>query len=419
MLKDYQEEAVNYLLKNPYAIVALEQGLGKCLVALTLAHRIKARTLVVCPAYLRLMWEKEVKKWYPSLTISIFESADDLYFPWDSDIVVISYELLGKAEQLFRWCDLLICDESHKLKNMTAKVTEAAHRYIFEYSIKRVALLTGTPLKNRVHEFYSLIAICNYNPELEESAFLNRYPSFIDFANHFSFLKEREIRVGKYTRTVQQWEGLQNEAELRHWLKGIYIRKTAAEVLDLPESVKIDVEVSESNDLELLEAFNTFIETESGVTPQAKAKAAMATVPFTIKYVESLLEETEKVVVYTDHVESCEAIAKGLGVTAITGKTTIKNRELLKERFQNGDAKVLVATIGSFSTGQTLTASNHIVFNDIPWVPGDLEQAYFRIKRIGQTKTCFFHHIHGSPQNAYILQTIQRKAKTINRAINF
>jgi SNF2 family DNA or RNA helicase len=419
VLRDFQNKTIDYGIKNNYSILALSMGLGKSVVALEISRRTKLKTLIVCPAYLRLVWKREIAKWYPDTIVSTFESSKDIYYPVDSDIAIISYESLEKSEKLFEWANLVVADEATYLKQMTSKRSEIFHKFVFENSIERLLLLTGTPLKNRVYEFYSLICLCNYNPAIIDSSFLTLYPSYVEFANRFSFLQEYEVKLGGgRSRVVQQWSGIRNVEELKGWLRNIYIRFEADKVLDLPESIFNDVVISEIDNPELLESFNSFIEENKSVKPDIKAKAALAKVPFTISYVKDLLQSVEKVVVYTDHVDSCEALAKGLEATAITGNTPMKIREYLANEFQKGDLHIIVATIGSFSTGITLTATNHMVISDYCWTPGDLLQTYARIRRIGQTKTCFYHRVIGSYQDLYILKKLEEKNETINIAVN-
>ena len=54
-----------------------------------------------------------------------------------------------------------------------------------------------------------------------------------------------------------------------------------------------------------------------------------------------------------------------------------------------------------------------MVFNDFSWVPGDMLQAEARINRLGQTRPCIYHRLIGSPQDHYILKTIEDKKETI------
>lgn len=418
-LMPFQRKTVDFGVSNPYVIYALQQGLGKSFCALATAVETNSKTLIICPAYLRLKWKAEIEKFFPLKTVSLFNNDKEFYPLWDTDFAIISYHYVGKAGQLFEWADLVVADEAHYLKSMTAKRTEAFHKMIYENSIKRCLLLTGTPIKNRVYEFYSLIAICNYNPEIIESKFLDEFPSYVDFANHFSILEEFEMYRGNKRVWVQKWEGYRNVEELKTYLKNCYIRFTSDEVLDLPPYQEIDVPLSYEDNPELMEAFKAYTEggEETSTASNVKAKAALAKVPFTAEYVKGLLEQCEQVVVYTDHVDASQELGKLLGVTGITGQTAMKVRQRMADEFMAGKTKVIVATIGSFSTGIDLFSASNMVFNDLVWVPGDLEQAMYRIRRIGQKFRCVFHYIMGSKQDFYIRNNLNEKIETIRNVI--
>lgn len=417
-LMPHQVETVEYCTKNPYVIVALEPGLGKTLVALSTAHNTRSKALVVMPSYLRLNWVKEIKKFFPDKVITQFKKGAEIYHVWDSDIVLLPYSFLTheKADLLFEWADLVIVDEAHHVKGMEAKRTTALHKLVFENSIKRLLLLTGTPIVNRVYEFYSLMALCNYRPGISDGEFLKKFPSYIDFADYFSHRREYDVPVGNWYRTVCKWEGIKNTEELKKHLKGIFIQKKAKDVLDLPESIYKDILFSEKPDPALLEAFTRMWENDSSM-PQYKAQAAVEKVPMTLKYLDETLEN-ERVVIFTDHRESCRQLAAALKVPAITGEMSADERIKHANNFEKGLGTRLVATIGSLSTGVDLVSANHVVFNDFPWVPASLRQAEGRIKRMGQTKTCHFHRILASPQDEYILSVIQAKEEVIKEALN-
>lgn len=418
-IEPYQRETIDYGIKNPYIINALEQGLGKTLCSVLNAWETKSKTLIVCPAYLRLKWKKEINKFVPNAVVSLFETDKEFYHLWDTDFAIISYYFAEKAEILFEWADMVICDEAHQIKTMTSKRSEAIHKFVYENSIKRVNLLTGTPIQNRVHEFYSLIALCQYNPKIEESSFLRKYPTYVDFANRFSFLEEYEIRTGSGRRKVQKWSGFQNIDELQSWLKGIYIRIEADSVLNLPPIVPIEVPVRYIDNPELLEAFETFSAKgeNNSIQSRVKAQAALATAHFTAEYALNLLEQGISVVVYSDHPAAAELIAKKLGVTHIDGTTKMHIRQMLADRLQSGESDRIVATIGAFSTGIDLFESQNLILNDPPFVPGDLDQVYSRLRRRGQKHRVFVHKMIGSIQSEKIYDLLDEKNKTIKAVI--
>lgn len=434
-LKYYQKDIISYAEKNPYSILAADPGLGKSRVAIEVRENHQCNCLVVCPSYLILNWVKEIKLWSDTKDVQIttFKSGKQIYEPCDSDYVLISYDLVQKAEHLFEWADMIILDEAHAIKSMKAKRTTFLHKNIYENSIKRVHLLTGTPIKNRVQEFYSLLALCHYNPNIAESQFLDLFTSEIDFADRYSFREQYDMELPDGRRIpIIKWSGLQRADELKTHLRGKYFRVKSSDVLDLPPVLYKSFQISDDDDEELIRAFMGFFSDEEdreekknltredrtgSVFPEHKKIAALKKVPFTIKYARDLLEEVECVLIYSDHIESTEQIAREFGVEPITGKVDSSKRFEMADRFQNGEGRVLACTIGSMKEGKDLFRSSHIIFNDLPWVPGDMKQVIYRIQRIGQKSKCVVHKILGSPQDAYIAGVLEGKMKTIEGAL--
>jgi SWI/SNF-related matrix-associated actin-dependent regulator of chromatin subfamily A-like protein 1 len=418
-LKAHQKSMVEYALKNPYAILAADPGLGKSRVAIE-AHKKKGgNCLIVCPGYLVLNWVKELKNWGDEgAEIVAIRTGKQIYDVCDADYIVVSYDLVQKAEHFFEWADVVVLDEAHNIKSMKAKRTTFIHKNIYENSVPSVWLLTGTPIKNRVQELYSLLALCFYNPHTADSQFLVTYPSEIDFADKFSYREQYTIEIRNKLVTIMKWHGIRNIDELKTWLTGKYLRIKSEDVLDLPPLTYKSMLISDVPDQELLGAFEKFFNEadNSSVAPNIKAMAALKKAPFTVKYAKDLLEEVGSVLIYSDHVEASEEIARAFNVPAINGKMPAHRRIQLAKDFQAGVGNVLVATIKSLSEGVDLTRASHIIFNDLSWVPGDMKQVSYRIQRIGQKSHCTIHRILGSPQDEYIMNTLDEKMATIEKA---
>lgn len=393
------------------------------MVAIAIQQSFSNNCLVICPGYLTSNWKKEIQKWARKDTqVTVFKKGKEIYEPCDSDFVVISFDLIQKAEHLFKWASMVVIDEGHHLKSMPAKRTQFIHRCIFEYSIPRLHILTGTVIKNRVQEFYSLMALMYYNPKLRDPEFLKRFEDEISFAENFSYRQEYNVRVvtktgAEFSMPVAKFVGLRNGIELKKYLKGRYIR-VKADDMDLPPVTRKSILISDSKDQALLDAFNDHFENEGtgSVRPDVKVEAALKKVPFTIKYVEDLLEEVECVLVYSDHIAPIEAIAAHFKVPAITGKMPGKKRAELADEFQSGKGRILCATIGSLKEGRDLFRSKDIVFNDGSWVPGDMKQVENRIRGLGQKEPRTIHEIFGSPQDETIAEAIQEKLEVIEAA---
>jgi superfamily II DNA or RNA helicase len=440
-LTEKQLKMIAYGQSHPYAIIAADMRTGKSRAAIEIAKSCALNCLIVCPAYLIANWKKEILKWSPSSSVTMFRKGKDIYDVCDSDFVVTSYDLIKKAEHLFEWADMVVADEIHALKNMAAKRTEFFHRAVYENSVKRLYGLTGTPIKNRVKEFYSLLALMNYNPDLKETSFLDTYPDEITFAEHFSFSETYDVRVSKGKKTwkmpVTSYYGIRNVEELKSWLRGRYIRIKAGPK-DLPPISYLDTLVSDIDNAALLAAFNNYFVSDvdirklvkakkiteaqarqmrtGSVLPEHKRNAAIQKTPFAIQYIENLLETVPCCLVYSDHREPIEKIAAHFKVPAITGSVPAAKRGQLVEDFQAGKLNILCATIGSLKEGADLYRARDMVLVDPSWIPGDISQVINRMRAMGEKHPRTVHRIMGSPQDEKIWQVLQEKMDTIQKA---
>ena len=148
-------------------------------------------------------------------------------------------------------------------------------------------------------------------------------------------------------------------------------------------------------------------------------ESALLKVPYTVQFVQGIIESGQQVVVFSDHVHTTELIGAKFGKdgATITGKTPVQERDRIVQRFQRGEIKVLAATTGTMSAGWTLTSAAHAVFNDLPWVPGDFLQAIKRIHRIGQKSKCFIYNIVTTQLDQMIMATLKEKTKVLSEAI--
>lgn len=364
--------------------------------------------MIVCPAFLKGTWSREVQK-FSDLVPVILNNRTNFEF----DVAIVSYSMLGKVEDLFKKAAIVIADEVHYLKNIDAKRTQLFHNYLEKYRPERFIGLTGTPILNRVPEFFSLLMLCSYNKKRTSGIDLRQYGKTGDywrFCDHFAHRKTFKV----HGRRVVKYEGHKNTDQLRELMKGKYLRRKASDVLDLPPITRKDVILNnEAIDEDLWIAYQK--EGEKAFVTH-KVDSAMLKVKSTIKYAKDLMEQGEgPLIIYTDHVKPAHEIAKGIkGTTAvITGQVPMKVRDDIVVRFQEGEVDVLIATIGALSEGVTLTRSKNIIFNDLAWVPGKLAQCEKRIHRIGQEHHCTIHRMFWGKIDVKIGKELDKKIKTL------
>lgn len=302
---------------------------------------------------------------------------------------------------------VLVTGNCHYLCNPEAQRTQNAHEVVWDCKPKRVVLLSGTPIKNRVLEYYSLLALCSYNPKKTSGVDISiSYPSYMDFAEQFSY----KILMKINGRKVSKYEGTRNVPELKRLLANKM--KTIKNVVELPDTQHIDVFVDAGKvDDNLLEDF----EAGKGHISTAKSKSALAKANATGDYANDLLKNCDAVVIFTDHVESAHRIHKRLkgSKAVITGAVSIRERDRIIEEFKKGSIDTLVLTIGSASVGYTLVRAKDMIFNDISWVESDNEQARKRIHRVGQDKKVRYHYMLGSKLDERIKLTVERKIRDL------
>lgn len=401
---EFQKVGIEFILQHKYCILGDEQGLGKTLQAIGVMAAVRPRrTLIACPGILRGNWLKEVEKFCtrPFKAQAIYSGRDKIAS--DTEVLVVSYDLMKVVHHKFK-PDMVIFDECQYLKNIKAVRTKLAHEAVFLAKPEYMLALSGTPITNGVHEFFSVLKLCSYCPSKSNGDEL-RERSMFEFAEKYTNVIVRNVPVrsrGGRSSSVQvtEYRGVKNIEALKQVLKGKYFRRLAKNQLDLPAitTKRVLLNMNSKLDEELFEAWNDWSKDreKSSHISRLKLEAAMAKAPHTSQYVQDLVEQGEKVVVFSDHVEPVKSMAEALRkkkikVATIHGAINASERQRAVESFQGGDVQVLLCTIKTAATGITLTSAKNLVFNDLSWVPADIDQARKRIHRIGQTGRCVIH----------------------------
>lgn len=434
----YQIAGIEYLLDKPVCLLADDMGIGKTIQALGLInYKGYQDILIVCPSSLKLNWLYESFSWlvdahkYCLVTRSTDRVAD-------SGIVIISYDLaVALYDKLCHPWDLVICDESHLLKNPDIQRTKAiigkpehkefdpitrtyntipAINGIVEYGTQ-VLYMTGSPVLNRPIELWPIV----HNAKLFDSK---------------SYYEKRYCSAsqGRYG-----WnnKGSSNESELQSLLRSkIMIRRTKDEVLkDLPEKTRQIIElqstykdsslpfnIEELTDLdpdtfqEVLRKYKISFEDIA----EERAKLGKAKVNPAIEHIKVVQESsTTPLVIFTHHKEVGAKIAEYFNTIFLDGSVSPKKRQETIEQFQDGQIVVLVGTIGAIGVGFTLTRSSIAIFVEAEWSPLLNIQAEDRLLRIGQKNAVLAQYlvIPNTLDNLFIRAFIN-KYRVINAVLD-
>ena len=406
-LLPYQRAGVKYASQAKRCFIADDMGLGKTLQAIATLERTEAfPAVVVCPPTLVLNWAKEYEKWLPHRKVSTVKNRSD--FPASGyDVVVVGYSNIHAWVNRLQGHQAYIFDESHYCKSPDAQRTKAAVKIARSAPKDGVILcLTGTPVTNRPAE---------YAPQLDILGKL------ADFGGKWGFYRRY---CNAFRDRFGQWNisGNSNLDELNDRLRGnCYIRRTKEQVLDdLPpvRHNRVIVEGTESSLREYRKAEADIVKymmerarqiaEELGESPNSAAVrakmraernehlvrigvlrklAAKAKMGAVTEWIDSRIEAGEKVVVAAHHREVVDELASKYGNIKIQGGMDVSDVELSKQMFQEKgvtEAPVIVLSIQAAKTGHTLTASQNVLFVEMPWTPSDVDQTYSRCHRLGQ-----------------------------------
>lgn len=414
-----------------------EQGLGKTaqsakVVADIILHfldrhipnnnRANSKILIVCPASLKLNWQKELFQWcnaiYAKTDIQVIGSSKD-WIGAESQIVIVNYDLVTKEhirsqieKAKFYVC---VCDEAHYLKNAKALRTKAVAAIMkkMNYNIA----LTGTPVLNKPVELYSLLKCLGclhlFEPYGDYRSFAFRY------CNAFEGMWGMDV------------SGASNLEELNLRLRStIMIRREKKDVLtQLPNKmyqiIPLEADKKAKNICDTLSKLDIEQLKEKpelgsvGEIAKLRHELALAKIDQCIDYIKEILESKQKLVLFAHHreiISKLSEVFKEFNCVIFDGSCNMKEKNEAVEKFQNDQScRVFIGQIQSAGVGITLTAADTVVFVESSWVPGEVEQAIDRCHRIGQKNNVLaqFLTISGSIDEIMLL-TIVKKKKVIN-----
>ncbi|MDR1207739.1 MAG: DEAD/DEAH box helicase, partial [Holosporales bacterium] len=191
-MRPYQERGFNWLMQNIKlgfgSILADDMGLGKTLqvVAVILALKNdgvlnnKQKVLIIAPTSLLSNWQKEFEKFAPSVRLFVYhgQNRKDEPIPNDIDVLITSYGLVRRDMKDLnknQWF-LIVIDEAQNIKNPKT----AQSKSIKGVNAMHKIAMSGTPVENRLTEYWSIFDFTNKNYLGSQKTFVRRYASPIE-----------------------------------------------------------------------------------------------------------------------------------------------------------------------------------------------------------------------------------------------
>ena len=411
-LRPYQCDGFHflaYLSTNRFGgILADDMGLGKTLQTLTWLVWLRQQfanplpTLVVCPKSVADNWRAETARFVPHLRVLVWGGDSLKALPTKlktADLHIINYNQLRIVGDALTKHELLtvVLDEGQYIKNPGSVTAMAAGRLKAQYRL----VLSGTPIENKLLDLWSLLAFA--------------MPGLLGSRSEFQRLFDRKEDPLARRRLA---------ARVRPFL----LRRTKTQVAkDLPDRIEEDLFCEMEGEQQVLyrAELKRAQQMLLGITTQAllnknrfnlltsllrlrqicchpllvkpDTKAESAKLEALMETLEPLMEEGQKVLVFSQFVEMLDLVKKSLVERKwphyyLAGST--ENRGDLVREFQahEGEAVFLISLkAGGF--GLNLTAASYVVLFDPWWNPAVENQAIDRVHRIGQDQTVFAYRL--------------------------
>lgn len=409
------------------------------------------RVLIIAPTSVCAVWPKEFAE-YAAFPYTIktllgdkarrLKDLDDLErFPYAHlKVAVINYESTwrdGIFERLEQYdADLIICDESQRIKTHNAEQSKAIHRLGDQARYKMI--LSGTPIQNEAIDIFS------------QYRFLD---STVFGTNFYAFRGRYAVMGGFNRKQIVSYRDLDGLIKKEH---SIAYRVTKGEALDLPEQTfenrYITMSAKERNVYDRLRR-DSFAELSDGGTITATTVLTKllrlqqytggflveddATSPKLVStgkldalsdvLQDYVIEGKKKLVIFARFIPEVMEIIKltdrllqkhGLRSVAIYGDVKKEDRGGIVQQFQTDPrTMVFIGQIDTAGTGITLTAADTCVYYSVNFNYATYSQSLSRIHRIGQHHPCtYIHLVVEKSVDSQILTSLSKKedlAKTV------
>jgi SNF2 family DNA or RNA helicase len=375
-LREYQWQGVSFLLAGEAALLADEMGLGKTVQAVTalqLALRLPEcnRALVVAPASLQINWEREVRRWAPTLAVRRVRgnSRNRLaMYQLPIPILIASYEQIrSDAHNLLSDSsfDVVLLDEAQRIKN-SGSGTALACKLL---SRSRAWALSGTPVENSSDDLISIFSF------LKPGMLHSGMPRDLvhDRIKPFFLRRRKEDVLGEMPPiTIQdiplELEGAQLDGytqlwEGRHELVGANgLPATEMHMLALLTKLKQQCNYDrESNTSVKLDALQELLET--------------------------IQSSGEKVLIFSQYVETLSWLSERISINhrVFHGGLSAADRDKAVSDFESATgSRALLISLKAGGVGLNLNSASTVVMFDRWWNPAVENQAIQRAHRFGR-----------------------------------
>jgi SNF2 family DNA or RNA helicase len=400
----YQEKGFSWMFRlwanGLGGVLGDEMGVGKTLQLLALTCEVSRRqqkkpALIVVPGSLLLKWCRDFVNSAPDFADDIHVHSGpsrprSIHILGSCRIILTSYSILVQDAELFSQLSFSVvcCDEAHELKeSRTLKSSTIRH-----LDAEAKFLATGTPIQNRLADYWTLIDIVE--------------PGLLGTKEEF---ESRCDNTPAAARILMR--------QTTHRI----LRRTQEQVaIDIPEGTKFTVPLlldeflfGEYLQLEL-DTDDSRVRTNGfaserrrfcahpGSSLEGKPADMGPKCSYLIDELTNIVSLGEKAVVFVADFNEPRDLYReliqfnfpSLWTGVIDGRTDSDMRYAILDSFSSEpQSAVLLVNPAVGGQGLDMIAANHVFHMNPAWNPAKTDQATFRVQRPGQTKETWSHHL--------------------------
>ena len=357
--------------------------------AMTFRNPDALPAVVVCPPHITGQWERQIRRFWPDLTVHVAQKMKPYDLPVRPDVFVIPYsKIAGWADTVAGEAQSVIFDEMQHLRNgpqswsSKGSIRGEACLMIANLATYRVGL-TGTPVHNYGGDMFNIMGLLR--PELlgTRDEFIREWCGMTE--NYKTVVRDpealAEYLMSEGAFTADPGDPGEKPLRMEHVI----------------ESDRAEFDRIIANATAMAEAMLHGVSREerfsaSGQFEMWMRKATgIAKAPYVATFADMLLEETPKIVLVGYHRDVYRIWNERLGhhgVAMYTGSESAKQKEVSFDRFVNDPAtRILMMSLASGEGIDGLqAATNVVVFGELDWSPAIPTQIIGRLDRGEQDK---------------------------------
>ena len=417
-LRPYQYRGFSWMYKNAKlglgSVLADDMGLGKTLQVITTILKFKEElllknqpVLVIVPTTLLTNWANELKKFSPGLMTHIYHGSARKFLIKGIDVVLTTYGISRtELEKLktTKWYAVIV-DEAQNIKNPDIIQTKS----IKSIPSKIKIAMSGTPVENRLSEYWSIFDFAN--------------PGYLGNISWFNNQYAKPIEINQDKKKLENFKAVTAPFIMRR------IKTDKSIISDLPEKIENNQYCSLSKEQAALYKNITHdlmaeIAQEDGIKRRGLVLKLLIvlkqicnhpaqylkndnTLPelsgkiqLLLQLLENIYENNEKVLIFSQYREMGEILQQiihsqfGKKSLLLHGGCSRKHRDEMVQAFQDTKmADTFILSIKAGGTGLNLTAAANVIHFDLWWNPAVEAQATDRAFRIGQKQNVIVHRL--------------------------